>query len=153
MERDLGSVTDDPDRSVQAFEKVSSAFRLTWDDVTFIFSEALNPEASESCSEGQEGLSQGPETPRMRQMKTRKRNRPGRERRPVPLLGLSHTPRRRGSLHVLYCVTEGLKSAKVKPINYAVLSQVYRKEKEPPSVILQRLKDAIDQTHPHKPGQ
>jgi hypothetical protein len=45
--------------------------------------------------------------------------------------------------HFIHCILEGLRRAKVKPVNYSKVTAVQQGPLETPGVFLQRLKDAL----------
>ena len=45
--------------------------------------------------------------------------------------------------HFINCIIEGLKKAKIKPLNYAKLADIEQVEKETPGKFLDRLREAL----------
>lgn len=145
IKNDLGSYTDNPDQYVQTFERLQLVYDLAWKDVMLLLDDTLNAlERKRVLEKAREAgnnyyASQGKSI---------------RDKANIPI-GAEAIPTKNPNWdpqderhewernHFIYCILEGLRRAKVKPLNYSQLTTVHQGENEPPMTFLERLKGAI----------
>jgi hypothetical protein len=170
IKKDLGNYTENPDQYIQAFREVSQNFELSWKDVMLLLSQTLTSLEKQQVLDqavtagdnyhldksGPTGLSHtGPSQEEGEEEERQRHWIPRREPQfPIPT-GDQAVPRydpkwdpgndkdEWSHNHFIHCILEGLRRAKVKPLNYSQVIAVQQGPLETPVAFLQRLKDAL----------
>jgi hypothetical protein len=170
IKKDLGNYTGNPDQYIQAFTEVSQNFELSWKDVMLLLSQtptSLEKQqvVGQAVKAGDNyhldkcdptGLSQtGPSQEEGEGEETQRHWISKREPQfPIPT-GDQAVPRydpkwdtendkdEWSHNHFIHCIPEGLRRAKVKPLNYSQDMAVQQGPLETPVAFQQRLKDAL----------
>jgi hypothetical protein len=151
IKKDLGNYTENPDQYIQTFGEVSQNFELSWKDVRLLLSQTLTSVDKQwvlsqtGPSQKEEG--EGEERQRHWILKREPRFPVPTGDQAVPRYNPKQDPEndkdKWSHNHFIHCILEGLRRAKVKPLNYSQVTAVQQGPLETPVVFLQRLKDAL----------
>ena len=143
----LGHYLEDPEKRIRAFKGVTLLYDLTWKDVMCILGQMLTPNSKsqvlgKAVAYGDEQLgneSVGKRENEIASLPT------GNQAVPItePDWDYNTAKGRWDQSHWVRCILEGLRQARVKPLNYAKLANTEQEDKEAPGKFLARLREAL----------